>query len=79
MGDFGYRFCSKSHHHSSMTIEVRGIQETVEILHFFPFSAETKRTSIIIRFRGEIMLFCKVKDGMTVLSVGCRFLCVFTA
>lgn len=60
IGDFGFRFCGRSQQTASMDLEIRGICESVEILQFFPFTAETKRTTTIVRFRGTIWMFSKV-------------------
>lgn len=61
--NFGFVF--KSRTPSSITIEVKGKEETFEVLQILDFDNVRKRMSVIIRHKdGKIKLYCKGADTM---------------
>ena len=60
VSDFGYCFCNRSRTRPTIDVEIRGIHEGIEVLQWFPFTTERKRTTVVVRYRDVIWLFCKV-------------------
>ena len=57
---FHYKFLSKSQKDSSMQIMLNGVPHQVEVLQWFPFTTERKRTTIVLNVDQTIWVFTKV-------------------
>jgi phospholipid-translocating ATPase len=60
--NFGFVF--KSRTPNSITIEVMGNPEVYELLAILDFNNVRKRMSVIIRYNGKILLYCKGADSV---------------
>lgn len=60
MALFGYEFRKRDQTQTRLNVVIRGVSQTIEVLQWFPFTSDKKRTSIVIRKNGELWLLCKV-------------------
>lgn len=57
---FGYEFRKRRQNERKLDIAIHGVPYVIDILQWFPFTTERKRTTVVVRFRQQLFLFCKV-------------------